>query len=72
MNGTVASSPPGGTGTYDRGTPYPDQSCWGRLSFAPSGPHSDIFVSLRDNELWMIQTDAGNVLQGRVAKVAQP
>jgi hypothetical protein len=40
----VASSPPGGTGTYDLGTPYPEQSCWGRLSFAPSGPHFDIFV----------------------------
>jgi hypothetical protein len=27
VNGTVASSLPGGTGTYDRGSPYPDQSC---------------------------------------------
>jgi hypothetical protein len=71
VNGTVASSPPGGTGTYDLGTPYPEQSCWGRLSFAPSGPHFDIFVSPRGDELWMIQTDAGNVFQGRVTKVAQ-
>lgn len=71
VNGVSVPSPaPGGTGTYDLGNVYESESCWGTLSFG-SFPHFSIFVSPRGNEIWMIQTDAGNVLQGKVTKVAQ-
>jgi hypothetical protein len=42
----------------------------GTLTFLPSGPHFDLFLPLDGKEIWMIQTDAGNVFQGTVTKLA--
>jgi len=63
INGVVARSNPG-DGTY---VVNPD--CTGTLSFLPSGPNFDMFVSPSGNHLTMIQTDQGNVLQGKVTKL---
>jgi hypothetical protein len=62
--GAVTQSPPGGTGTY-----VLDATCKGTLQFTP-GPSFDIFVAPRGKGLWMIQTNPGNVFQGRVKRVS--
>lgn len=62
-SGTVTQSPPGGTGVYAL-----DTNCKGTLQFTP-GPSFDIFVAQGGAELWMIQTNAGNVFQGHVKRV---
>jgi hypothetical protein len=46
-----------------------DRGCLGTITFA-GGPHFDLFIPLDGQEFWMIQTDAGNVLQGTVTKLA--
>ncbi|MGJ7511601.1 hypothetical protein [Variovorax sp. GT1P44] len=63
INGAIGQFPGGGVGTYTLGN-----DCRGSLSFV-GGPNFDIFVSPQGDELWMIQTDAGNVLQGKVSRV---
>jgi hypothetical protein len=63
INGNVARSNPG-DGTY---VVNPD--CTGTLTFLPSGPNFDIFVSPNGNELTMIQTDPNNVFQGKVTRL---
>lgn len=62
-SGTVTQSPPGGTGIYAL-----DTNCKGTLQFTP-GPSFDILVAPSGRELWMIQTNPGNVFQGLVKKV---
>jgi hypothetical protein len=63
VNGAVARSAPG-DGTY-----FVNMDCTGTLSFLPSGPNFDIFVSPHGNDLRMIQTDQNNVFQGTVTRL---
>ena len=65
INGVVARSAPGGTGTYSL-----DITCVGTLQFT-NGPGFDIFVAPKDGDLWMIQTDQANVLEGRATRISQ-
>ena len=39
-------------------------------SFLPSGPSFNIFATPRGEDLWMIQTNPGNIFQGNVTKMA--
>jgi len=71
INGTIGVSPPGGTGTYTVADLFPsDGGCTGTLTFLPSGPHFDLFIPLNGKQIWMIQTDQGNVFQGTVTQVS--
>jgi len=64
--GNIVPIPPGtSTGSYTL-----DADCRGTLVFSPSGLSFNIFASPRGDDLWMIQTNAGNVFQGNVTKVA--
>ena len=65
INGVVAQSPPGGTGTYTVAA-----GCTGTLAFT-GGPSFDLFIPLKGDELWMIQTDPNTVFQGNVVKVSR-
>jgi hypothetical protein len=65
INGVVAQSPPNGTGTYTL-----DADCLGTIAFT-GGPSFDIFVSPTGYDLWMIQTNPNNVLQGNVTRVSR-
>jgi hypothetical protein len=58
VNGTIARTPPGGTGTYTV-----DAGCTGKIAFK-DGPGFDVFISPRGEKVWMIQTDSGTVFQG--------
>jgi hypothetical protein len=62
VNGVVARTPPGGTGSYTV-----DAACTGTITFA--GPLFDIFISPNGEKLWMIQTNAGTVFQGTAVRV---
>ena len=53
-----------GDAIYD----LPGPGCVGTLTFNPS-LHFDIFVSPNGNELTMIQTDTGNVFEGKVTRL---
>jgi len=64
INGIIAQIPPGGTGNYAL-----DADCRGSLAFT-GGPSFDIFVSPKGDDLWMIQTNPNNVLQGNATKVS--
>jgi len=57
INGVVARTPPGGTGTYTV-----DATCTGTIVF--EGPTFDIFISSRGEKIWMIQTNSGTVFEG--------
>ena len=46
-----------------------DRVCLGSITF-DHGPHFDVFIPLDGREIWMIQTDPDNVLQGTVTKLA--
>ena len=71
LNGVITQVPGGDTGSYTLTTLVPDdRGCVGTLTFLPSGPHFDLFLPLDGKEIWMIQTDAGNVFQGTVTKLA--
>jgi hypothetical protein len=65
INGVVAQSPSGGTGTYTV-----DAGCTGTLAFT-GGPSFDLFIPLKGDELWMIQTNQNTVFQGNVVKVSR-
>jgi hypothetical protein len=69
INGVIARSPPGGTGSY---TVEPD--CTGTLTFN-GGPAFDIFPAPSGDDLWMIQTHdpvaTAFVLQGNVTRVSR-
>jgi hypothetical protein len=62
INGVVARSQPG-DGTY-----VLNDDCTGTLQFI-NGPGFDIFASPKGDDLTMIQTDQGNVLQGKVTNL---
>jgi hypothetical protein len=62
VNGVVARTPPGGTGTYTL-----DADCTGTITF--DGPLFDIFISPNGEMLWMIQTNPGTVFQGTATRV---
>ena len=72
LNGVIGQFPdqsgPGGSYTVAP-LATADRGCLGTLTFA-GGPHFDLFMPLDGHEIWMIQTDTGNVLQGTVTKLA--
>jgi hypothetical protein len=69
VNGQIF--PTGGTGSYTVADLVPpDRICTGTLTFLPSGPHFNLFIPLDAKEVWMIQTDQGNVFQGTATKVS--
>ena len=71
LNGAIGQSPPGGTGTYTIADLVPaDRACTGTLMFT-GGPSFDLFVSPPGDEVWMIQNNPGNVLQGTVLKLSR-
>ena len=57
-SGAIFEAPPGGAGNYKMGA-----SCTGSLVFH-DGRSFNFITSPRGDELWMIQTNSGNVLQG--------
>jgi hypothetical protein len=66
VGGNIMPIQPGAaTGTYTL-----DQDCRGTLVFSPSGPSFNIFATPRGEDLWMIQTNPGNIFQGSVTKMA--
>lgn len=66
MGGNIVTIQPGAsTGTYTL-----DEDCRGTLVFLPSGPSFNIFATPRGEDLWMIQTNPGNIFQGNVTRVA--
>jgi hypothetical protein len=62
-DGAVVQSPPGGVGAYSV-----NDECTGTLQFT-NGPSFNILVAPRGDELWMIQTNPNNVLQGNVKRL---
>ena len=62
INGVVARTPPGGTGSYTV-----DAACTGTITFA--GPLFDIFISPNGEMIWMIQTNPDTVFQGTATRV---
>jgi hypothetical protein len=71
LNGVFGQSPPGGTGTYAiADLAPPDRACTGTLAFT-GGPSFDLFVSPGSDEVWMIQNNPNNVLQGTVLKLSR-
>jgi len=70
LNGVIIKVPGGGTGSYTLAPlDPPDRACVGTLTFSES-IHLDLFLPLDGHEIWMIQTDAGSVLQGKVTKLS--
>ena len=64
MGGNIVTIQPGAsTGTYTL-----DEDCRGTLVFLPSGPSFNIFATPRREDLWMIQTNPGNIFQGNVTQ----
>jgi hypothetical protein len=67
VGGNIAVIQPGvSTGTYTL-----DEDCRGTLVFLPSGPAFNIFATPRGDDLWMIQSNAGNVFQGSVTRMSR-
>jgi hypothetical protein len=66
VNGVVARSLPGGTGSYTV-----EPGCAGTITFDPAGPTYDTFFSAKAQELWMIQTTAGTVFEGTATRVSR-
>ena len=70
LNGVVAQFVPGGTGTYTVTNPDPtDIACSGTLTFT-GGPSFDLFFVPKGDDVWMIQTNPNNVLQGKATKAS--
>jgi hypothetical protein len=65
VNGVIARSNPGGTGSYTV-----EPGCAGTITFDPAGPTYDTFFSTRAQELWMIQTTAGAVFEGTASRLS--
>lgn len=66
IGGNINVIQPGvATGTYTL-----DEDCRGTLAFLPSGPNFNIFATPRGEDLWMVQTNPGNIFQGSVTKMA--
>jgi hypothetical protein len=69
LNGVVAQIPPGGTGSYTVADLVPaDEACAGSLTFT-GGPSFDLFFPTKGKQIWLIQTNEGNVFQGTATKV---
>jgi hypothetical protein len=64
-SGAVVQVPAGGTGSYAL-----DAACTGTLVFH-NGPSFNFVTSPKGDELWMIQTNPGNVLQGMVKRLTK-
>jgi len=64
-DGQVVASPPNGTGTY---TVIDD--CTGTLNFT-NGPSFNLAIDPKGDEVWMIQTNPNNVLQGSAKRVSR-
>ena len=64
LNGVIARSPAGGTGSYTV-----EAGCTGTIAF-DGGPSFDIFVSPNGEKLWMIQTNPDTVFQGRATRIS--
>jgi hypothetical protein len=64
-DGQVVPAPPNGTGQYAL-----DPMCTGTLSFH-NGPSFNIVVSPKGDDLWMIQTNPGNVFQGSLTRLSR-
>jgi hypothetical protein len=64
-NGAVVEFPAGGSGIYSL-----DPSCNGTLVFT-NGPSFIIVAAAKGDDFWMIQTNANNVLQGKVTRLAR-
>ena len=65
VNGVIARTPPGGTGSYTV-----DVGCKGTIAFT-GGPSFDIFISPKGEMLWMIQTNSDTVFQGPATRVSE-
>ena len=65
VNGVIARTPPGGTGSY-----AVDSGCKGTIAFT-GGPSFDIFISPKGGMLWMIQTNPDTVFQGTATRVSE-
>jgi hypothetical protein len=65
VNGVIARSPAGGTGSYTV-----EADCSGTIAFT-GGPSFDVFISPDGKKLWMIQTNADSVFQGTATLVAK-
>jgi hypothetical protein len=71
LNGEIAQIPPGGTGTYTVADLVPaDEACTGSLTFT-GGPTFDLFIPTKGKQIWLIQTNEGNVFQGTATKVSR-
>ena len=64
VNGVIARTPPGGTGSYTV-----DAGCTGTIAF-DGGPSFDIFISPVGEKLWMIQTNPDTVFQGTATRIS--
>lgn len=64
INGVIGQIPPGGTGTYTL-----NADCRGTVAFT-AGPSFDIFAAPGGGNLWMIQTNPDNVLEGNARRVS--
>src|SRR5437868_205636 len=64
VNGVIARSAPGGTGSYTV-----EAGCTGILAF-DGGPSFDIFISPKGETLWMIQTNPDTVFQGTATRIS--
>ena len=65
VNGVIARTPPGGTGSYTV-----DTGCKGTIAFT-GGPSFDIFISPKGETLWMIQTNSDRVFQGTATRISE-
>ena len=65
VNGVVARTPPGGTGSYTV-----EAGCKGSVAFT-GGPSFDIFLSPSGDKVWMIQTNPDTVFQGTATRISQ-
>ncbi len=64
-DGQVVQSPPNGTGIYTA-----IDNCTGTLTFT-NGPSFILAIDPKGDEVWMIQTNPNNVLQGIVKRVSR-
>jgi len=65
VNGVIARTPPGGTGSYTVAA-----GCTGTIEFL-NGPSFDIFISPKGDKVWMIQTNPDTVFQGTATRISE-
>jgi hypothetical protein len=72
LGGTNNPIPSGETGTYTvTDLDPPDAMCAGTIAFLPSGPNFRTFITLDGDEVFMIQSDNGNVFPGTAKKISR-